>query len=851
MSQSLNTGSYLEQASGILNSFYSTVIIAYILFQSDINGCGTIQIMMNNPSILKHKLLSDTEKQLYMVLYDKPFQRLFYDLQHNEELFKSIKLLSQTEIESMCTQWIENVFPLVKQSLQIIIDRIETAAQLVELEEIAHKYAFRFFEIIGQFFKSNIDLKDLFQQVFSKYNPQVWSTLQSMFLTREKKIIHFKLSTVFLVLEKKQSSGVNIGESLWTQLVLSDNDMITRYNQRIKQETFIANPYNQFHVEPTNTEQDVSEQQFTLDIYINGITDRVKSVATELFERQLKPILEDLFLFIKRERVRNATRSESSSLMIEEEEGDVEKALYSNLYSAIERICNNIENDIEVTKDIDHQLFLAGLCQSIRKCISDIVTELLNHANDNITYDINRFRLMRTSSAASLLAKKRQKWQRSKKASEQQNEDQISKLFDLEKTLDTLYINAHRIWINRVSKMFVEEISKQVAKEDWRDSRKSMWREIIVPADESQIDEDRLFLPYHPSYCVHNALHDVNTSIYSIGAFEVEKSVLGELSVQLASNIFTYYNNFLKTTHEKQEKLLAEHKLREEEQEKKKRARLTTTEEVKQSNETNEDNPVVPQSDSVIAMETDDGEQQEQNGGDETKTEADELDNQSETEETKTNPFRLISEEGYLQLLFDIRFLGDILLGSPFEKLQLKLQASSDSLSQIEKDYVSLVELVLSHIDLITWETYEKTFVELVTDCVIRNRLFIPVGLSRQYNTTIKNKRRRESSIQFAQPEDESYLKLYSNGSHFNLLPIARRETKPVFSNANIDSVSSSSSSDSKRNSSPSVSRTQSGSGIYSFVGSLMGRDVQENSKPDFQPAKTSWGFSNIFSANS
>jgi hypothetical protein len=409
----------------------------------------------------------------------------------------------------------------------------------------------------------------------------------------------------------------------------------------------------------------------------------------------------------------------------------------------------------------------------------------------------------------------------------------------LEQILDDLSLTAHRLWISTLGTFFVEEISKQIEKENWKDfARKDMWLEVIIPSEEQSVDEDRILLPFHPSYCIHSALHNINTSIYSIGAFEVQRSVLKELSYQLASKIFAFYRNFLNSIHQKQ-KILQE------------QSNHIGDKSDSFMNNTNDQAQTKNGGEAIDSSKNDSEARcipnvgQEDNGSlnDLSKhnransislsenneiSEAEILSERNGHDDNRNSQTKLISEEGYLQILFDIRFLGEIFIGVSFEKLQLKQHASSslDFMTQIENDYVSLVEIVLSQIDPINWEIYEKAFVALVNECVIRNRLFVPLGTTKQYDA---KKRKADSSI-LLELLDDSFLKLCNSGSHFNLLPIARRETKPTYANVLQEDISDIStlqmSNKQQKQTSNSVKGQPSGS-LFSLVGWVMGHKSQ------------------------
>lgn len=702
-------GQYIENAILALDCFHSTLLLSHVIFDVECSGCGLLKMMMIAPAVLRNCLFtSDAERKLYKTLYEERFDALVDNMKNINYQFANIKLLNREQIKKLCDNWVNEVLPMVKRILQYVTEKIDNASELTHLEDVTRKYVFNYCDIGQEHYQSCIPIKSIFNDVLSAHKSFIWDDVHVLFLNREKSIIQFKFSTVFLVLEKRDQEHSNIGEKLWNTFVLSDEDMINRYYQRIKYETVVSNPYSQFH---TQAVEEIGSNKFSLDIFISGINDRIKSVVgVELFQKQLKPIVEDLFLFVKRERAETTSKVSdrtNSLLTHDDKEGEVEKVLYENFFTAIGRICNNIENEIENSvQNIDHELFLAYVCQSIKSCMFDIVNELINHANDS-----RENSLYIKSNSMTQLLKKRQKWLRIQKNNEEKDTDPILKLFDLEQTLDSLYLSAHRSWITSISDNFVKGIAEAVKCENWKEvSRKELWHEITLDISEDNLKE-LILLPLHPSSYIHAALHSVNVGLYSIGAFEVQKAVLRKLSFQLGDDIFQFYTNFLN-----------------------------------------------------FVLQT---------------SNSDDTINSVQNEAIKLN------EEGYIQMLFDVRFLGDVLLGTSFERLQLKQH--SEQLTSYEKCYVSLVELILNQIDPINWEIYEKIFTNILADCVMRNRLFSPLGVARQYMS--QQRRKQDNQAELPNIED-SFLKLQNPGTNFSLLPLARKESKQSYASTVKEEIS-------------------------------------------------------------
>jgi hypothetical protein len=375
----------------------------------------------------------------------------------------------------------------------------------------------------------------------------------------------------------------------------------------------------------------------------------------------------------------------------------------------------------------------------------------------------------------------------------------------------------------------------------------------------------------HPSYYVHNALHDVNSSIHSIGSYEVQKSVVKNLTTEMAQNVFNAYLKYIEELVAKQTKLeeealekvksetvkkvptpavkpVEEPKVEQEstaeapsvateddkanveepvapvqkskKKEKKKKgkkggksesvkqpepepvseaiAEPTTAPEPEPVPEVTTEPTTAPEPEPALAptpepvSQSDNKEVSEDEELERMLKEAEQEDTEQAVEKPATR-IELINEDGYLQMLFDVRFLGDVLLGKPYDRLSV--QSISTGVAPLEQDYVKLVELITKRVDPVNWVDLEKGFSEAVLTCVSNNRLLIPLGISKllqrtQQRNAMSTPTKSEDSQGTQQSIEYSPIKLCDPGQHFSLLPIPGREVKnKAFSPSNMKNL--------------------------------------------------------------
>ncbi|EFC36806.1 hypothetical protein NAEGRDRAFT_82128 [Naegleria gruberi] len=176
------------------------------------------------------------------------------------------------------------------------------------------------------------------------------------------------------------------------------------------------------------------------------------------------------------------------------------------------------------------------------------------------------------------------------------------------------------------------------------------------------VSYNELNLPFKTSFSIYNAIYELSLAIYAVGDFNVDNNVIEKLSNKICTRVFGDYNEWINSLIEKSKK-----------QEKSNESKVEET-------------------------------------------------SAEESTESQLSLEEFICEDGFLQLLFDVKYLGYALLGGNqqvIEKLNLKSQLEPN-----EQLYVKAVSLILSFIDPINWETYEKSFNALVLQCVNRNNLF-------------------------------------------------------------------------------------------------------------------------------
>ena len=577
------------------------------------------------------------------------------------------------------------------------------------------------------------------QDVLSQFScDQLWKDVSTDCKKQKYTIIENRFNNlIFNPSTQDEVTHSNIGEELWKTPILDQDIIFDRFLKNNKRGHF-------YHA---NTEKKEEKKLFFQPITVQASTQEVKQkVSREIFEEQLIPLCKDIFALIE-------------DIQSKEEHEELQQVLLNEFNKYFSHILDILESNVKNSESlhcsgsaslIDKHLYIARLTQGLRKLYVDLFYEIyarLNLYNDKEESFATCLRKIKTQ-----LANLKQKQKKQTKEDTTAGAPFLIKFTEMENRFNACYLSAFEEWISKQSDMFTRQIKEDLESQQWNQNRKEMWQSVAS----SDREGESLSLPFKTSYNIFNALHQLNIAIYSIGDYNIEKNVIDKLSDTIAEKVFKTYSEWINTKLE-QGKQIKQTKLDELE---KKLTELNACEEkseevTKQISET--EKLIETQKDLSIPVE------------------------------------ELINEEGFLQILFDVRYLGSVFLGAQqtYEKLSIKQQSSDNTTDSNEVSFVKLVSLILEHIDPINWETYEKSFNTLVSQSVNRNVLLIPnLCKSGLMTASIMPKEfGNESPLsplstasvfgEESSSNTNAFLKLCKPDSMtINLLPIPKRENK-------------------------------------------------------------------------
>lgn len=498
--------------------------------------------------------------------------------------------------------------------------------------------------------------------------------MHSSCIKKKHSLITSQLHSLTFNIETTESiTYSNIGEEIWKTPIIEADLLFDRFINNSKKNYFST----------TNSEDKTT---FKSIITVHGTTKEVRrKVRHELFEEQLLPLCKDIFELI--DDVQSPEEhAELQNLILDEF-----FRFFNNLVFSIQEA---IRNPTTIMRDstaslIDKQLYCARVLQSLRKLYIDLFLEIYTRLSLFGNGEDSFVSLMRKTKTQ--IANLKQKSKKATPLKEDMTTNHLLKFIEIENRFGSVYLEAFEDWINKQSEHFAKQIQHELDHDQqWnKPTRKELWQTFS-----NEKDGETFSLPFRTSYSVFHALHELSISIYSIGDFNIDKSVTDKLSEVTAYRVFSTYLHWL-------ERKIEEAKTLQKEQ----------IDELNTSKERLLENSTTTRTDKT------------QESSDLNKIE------EIEIKVLKEGPIptmeKMICEEGFLQILFDVRYLAHVFFGSQltYEKLSLKPPSALDS---NEKLFVKLGTLILDHIDPINWETFEKAFNISVLQCVNRNLLFTP-----------------------------------------------------------------------------------------------------------------------------
>ncbi|KAG2392003.1 hypothetical protein C9374_013488 [Naegleria lovaniensis] len=496
----------------------------------------------------------------------------------------------------------------------------------------------------------------------------LWGLLNSSYTKKKHSLITSQFhSLIFNVDTTESISYTNIGEEIWKTPIIENDLLFDRFINNSRKNYFSSNPED--------------KTTFKSIITVHGTTKEVRrKVRNELFEDQLLPLCKDIFELID-DVQSTEEHTELQNLILNEY-----FQFFNNLAMSIQEAIRNPNTILRESSAslIEKQLYCARVLQSLRKLYIDLFLEIFTRLSLFGNSEDSFVSLMRKTKTQIANLKPK-----SKKAplKDDMATNHIMKFLEIENRFGSVYLEAFEDWITKQSEHVVKQIQYELENDQqWnRPTRKELWQTFS-----NEKDGETFSLPFRTSYSVFNALHELAISIYSIGDFNIDKTVTDKLSEVTANRVFTTYIHWLESKIEDAKTLLNQQ-----------------IEELNTSKTTLENSTTDKTQESYLNKIA-------------------EIDKQIEVLKEGPIPMeKIVCEEGFLQILFDVRYLAHVFFGSQltYEKLVLK---SPSSLDNNEKLFVKLGSLILDHIDPINWETFEKSFNISVLQCVNRNVLFTP-----------------------------------------------------------------------------------------------------------------------------
>jgi len=132
----------------------------------------------------------------------------------------------------------------------------------------------------------------------------------------------------------------------------------------------------------------------------------------------------------------------------------------------------------------------------------------------------------------------------------QEKKEEPSEFFKkLQEELHKQYLFAHVMWICWLVKEFGSLLQSSIVKDNWNSSnlRKKTWEEItlLVDSDDNKAAEEKIYLPFQPSYYVMSFLFSVCKEIHRVGSHTLDRVLLQHLVFELSESVMSIYSAFL------------------------------------------------------------------------------------------------------------------------------------------------------------------------------------------------------------------------------------------------------------------------------------------------------------------
>ncbi|KAL0487680.1 oligomeric Golgi complex subunit 1 [Acrasis kona] len=760
-------------AHEVLHAMQSTLILLRCLFEP--RKDSMIESIIKGWDQFSHHFIK--QDQLFKTVYQKAISSEY------EKAGAGLVLsLSQTELQQHSESFVEKTLGHVQNLIKKVADSTNSAFSLIKLEEAVQRNLMSYDQQFGHLYEWTKEASLIWNSLTKEIpSLDLWNNnLKQMFREREVTLISESFDTITLdpsQYDTVDSTAINAGSLIWTRPPLTELEIVERYHKRVNNNESL-NPYSYFPSPAVNNMNDFSVNQQTpqdnhgrlYQIQVTGVTNETTLCIQSLWQ-QLRITCQDLMLLLGRSsrstQRRGSTGSSSSTpstpRRTHEDEHDVliETTLFNQLFKCFDHVASIINNYMD--QESSRMLYCARLSQCLHQLCLDLCNEIL--------FDTTR----QKNKLKALMAHYHLQMQRKQRTNaftaiptantlQEDCADQVCKnMIALEKQLEQIYTSGHEQWIQITSDHFANQIKNGLCNENWKCSRRHLWAEIQVSTDEIANDQqeifpqpknDRVYVPTHPSYHVHDALHQVNKHLYRVGAFQVEKSVSRRLAMEMSRKAFDEYSEFVRE--------MESSKIEQ-------RATAEQVEQEKQQEQVQEEEQTEESDFEKMIQE----QQIEPPGANQDKNEK-------------------VTEDGCLQLMFDVRFLGDILLGKPYDRLSVQAGLSNQMVIGTERAYVNVMESLSKSIDPVTWVIYEKFFNESVNACVMNNRLLVPIPLPKHVQLRARSQGNSAQSTPNssvlsavgrlgaaggdAGGSAHTLVKLCDAGQHLNLLPIPGRD---------------------------------------------------------------------------